>query len=208
MHWMLCRINSHGLMYVINQLTSFLTMMERHCLFALSIQGVQWTIISAGYQHACGVAKNGSLFCWGDNSAGQVAGYGEFKWGFPANRGPFGWDPPKDYSEGWETINAGFFYNCGMLKNKTSLCWGQNSDNQANITDAFYHGYGYYQSDRPWSRMTVSVGWQTTTCALKGTNLVCWWVQAVWKMLCMRFGMWNVAVDLNFELADLNFCRA
>ena len=34
--------------------------------------GARWTRIAAGGDHTCGIRAGGTLWCWGDNSDGQL----------------------------------------------------------------------------------------------------------------------------------------
>ncbi len=135
-------------------------------------QNVLFKSISVGQTHACGILQDESLICWGDNNAGQTAGWGSM-WGFPLNRTV---SPSRSYL--WRSISAGFFYNCGVLKNSTGVCWGYNGLAQTNMPHSFSHLWGYVQTydTTKWLQISASNGWASTTCGINATTtaLSCW----------------------------------
>jgi alpha-tubulin suppressor-like RCC1 family protein len=77
-----------------------------------------FTQISLGDGHTCGILVNGSTFCWGYNSYGQLGD------GTTTQR-----TSPVLVLGGnsFISIYAGGYHNCGILQNGTALCWGRNN---------------------------------------------------------------------------------
>jgi alpha-tubulin suppressor-like RCC1 family protein len=73
--------------------------------------------LSAGGSHTCGVTTNGSGYCWGDNTAGQLGNGSK-----SASR------IPVRVSGGlsFEAISAGLNHTCGVTTGGEVFCWGQN----------------------------------------------------------------------------------
>lgn len=78
-------------------------------------------IVSAGYDHTCGIDARGDLQCWGNNSNEQL-GFEKGSFHFsdtyatPQTLG-------KRNSEPWAAVSAGFESTCG-LSGKSAYCWG------------------------------------------------------------------------------------
>ena len=64
---------------------------------------VQFTQISAGAEHTCGLRTDGSVICWGSDASGQL-------------------NAPAD--ERFTAITAGGIHTCGLREDGTSICWG------------------------------------------------------------------------------------
>ncbi|HEV8695825.1 MAG TPA: RCC1 domain-containing protein, partial [Lysobacter sp.] len=62
------------------------------------------TALAAGWHHSCALHSDGSVFCWGNNDAGQSTPP-------PATR--------------FIAISAGWFDTCGVRDDHTLTCWGQ-----------------------------------------------------------------------------------
>ena len=110
--------------------------------------------------HVCGIRTDGSLWCWGQNTSGQL-GIGTTEDALrPARVG---------HSRLWAQVSAGNDESCAVRTDGTLWCWGQ----------TFRHGQGT-SSTRP-LRIGLSNGWTRVSvggahiCAIRqpGT-LWCW----------------------------------
>ncbi len=76
-----------------------------------SAETLQYTSITAGGSHSCGLRSDGTATCWGRNEYGEA----------DAPTGKF------------TSITAGTLHSCGLRSDGTATCWGDNSGGQ---TDA------------------------------------------------------------------------
>ena len=68
----------------------------------------EFTQVSAGREHTCGIRTDQTVSCWGGNSYGQ------------------GDAPDGEFTE----VSAGDYYTCGIRTDQTPTCWGGNSYGQ------------------------------------------------------------------------------
>ncbi len=119
--------------------------------------------ISAGGDHTCAIATNGSTLCWGDNRRGQV-GVGSLvdsTLDTPTNIGTFA------------QVSAGAAHTCALTASGTAFCWGAN--------DAGQLGNGT-QADSPFpvavsgglSFKSISAGTGTTCGITTAGAAFCW----------------------------------
>ena len=67
----------------------------------------EFTSVSAGWGHTCGVRSDGSVECWGDDDALCKA------------------NPPTGE---FTSVSAGWGHTCGVRSDGSVECWGSNED--------------------------------------------------------------------------------
>lgn len=78
--------------------------------------------LDAGSYHACGIATNEKLYCWGYNGDGQL--------------GPIVTDSASstaypsvlNFTERFRLVSGGRYHTCGITLSGGAKCWGQNRD--------------------------------------------------------------------------------
>ena len=81
--------------------------------------GLQFTMISAGVWHTCGVTTSGGAYCWGDNLFGQLGD------GTTEERAT-----PTPVAGGLRflRLSAGSRHTCGITTSGAAYCWGDDSN--------------------------------------------------------------------------------
>lgn len=123
---------------------------------------LSWSTTSAGAAHSCGVANNGTLWCWGANNNGQL-GLGDIEDRLvPTQVGT---------ATQWSEVSAGGSHTCGRQGGKL-YCWGQNVYGQLGLNNnnpRFSPSQvGPFEN---WSQVTTG---SFHSCGRRGGNLYCW----------------------------------
>ncbi len=88
---------------------------------------IQFTAVSAGSIHSCGITGTGEAYCWGDNFYGQIGD------GTETNRNT----PTRVGGEVlFASISAGWDHTCGLATDQAVYCWGRNLEGQLGLGDA------------------------------------------------------------------------
>lgn len=132
-----------------------------------------WKHITASYLGACGVKEDGSGWCWGRGSDGQI-GDGDTN----------DHDTPTSISGGhvWEKIETGWKFSCGITEDRNLYCWGIGSSGQLGIgsTPAVQSTPVEISGGGEW--LDVSLGYQHA-CAIKSDHTAwCWGNQAMGRL--------------------------
>ena len=80
-----------------------------------------WKSISSGTSHVCAIGRDGSLWCWGDDSTGEIGDNGSMPALAPTRVGE---------DTDWTAVSSGGSHTCGMRSGGTLWCWGDNSVGQ------------------------------------------------------------------------------
>ncbi len=124
-----------------------------------------WTSVQEGSWHTCALRTAGGLYCWGQNTYGQL-GLGD-----NATRT----NPQQVGAQTWLAVTSGGSFSCAVRSDRTLWCWGQNSGGQlgqgstspASSTVPLQVGTA---SD--WRAVSAGLG---NVCGLKTDNtLWCW----------------------------------
>lgn len=86
-----------------------------------------WASVAAsGYDHTCATRTDGSLWCWGDGTSGQV--------GIGSDNSQ---DRPRQLffpgTVGWTSITAGYYDSCATRAGGGLWCWGTNGSGELGI---------------------------------------------------------------------------
>jgi alpha-tubulin suppressor-like RCC1 family protein len=81
-----------------------------------------FSTISAGYSHTCGLNLAGKAYCWGRDTAGQL-GDNALTTGSTT-------PSPVDGGLSFSSISAGFLHSCGVTTAGVAYCWGSDADGQ------------------------------------------------------------------------------
>jgi alpha-tubulin suppressor-like RCC1 family protein len=79
-----------------------------------------WTAVDVGNNHACALRQDGSLYCWGTNTRGQIGDGTTTNATAPTlvDAGP------------WLSVSAGSEFTCAVKGDHTVWCWGLDSSRQ------------------------------------------------------------------------------
>lgn len=126
-----------------------------------------WYWVSAGLDHTCGIKTDGSAWCWGDDSSGQLGNGGIT--GDQVSPSPV----VNTNTIPWAQISAGLSSTCAIKADGSLWCWGSDTDG------ALGNGAGgnstqpsAVASTLPWTM--VSVGYNTACGIKQDSTLWCW----------------------------------
>ncbi len=121
-----------------------------------------WVDVSAGYNHTCALRTDfRQLYCWGDNTYGQLA----------LNNTVSTMQPTDPYGSNWTSISVGSYHTCGVSIGRL-FCWGYNGTGQLG-DDSTVDRWVPVQIGSAQDWMEVSaVG--NSTCGRRFGALYCW----------------------------------
>lgn len=136
-----------------------------------------WQSIQAGEKHTCALKSNSQLFCWGDNSLGQIAAKDE------TPNTPYLIVPTNVL---WVDFTVGNNHTCAISNAQRLLCWGDNSSQQLTTSaPANQSNVGVeISSSNDWIDITAG---KTHTCGIResATNgsryIYCWGDNAMYQ---------------------------
>ncbi len=83
-----------------------------------------WTSVALGVSYICGLRENGTVWCWGTNSVGQLGNGSTDNSSTPSQVLANGELPGGVAWNDWTAIAGGRYHACGLRSNGTAWCWG------------------------------------------------------------------------------------
>jgi alpha-tubulin suppressor-like RCC1 family protein len=128
-----------------------------------------WASVTGGNEHTCATRTDGTLWCWGADSNGQL-GNGSFS--------TTDFDVPQQVTwpsgTGWASVAAGWYHTCAPRADGTLWCWGANFNGQlgtGNEVDQDLPQQVVNPSTTGWTNVAAGLG---HTCATRTHTLWCW----------------------------------
>ncbi len=125
----------------------------------------RWRALSSGGSHSCGIADDGSLWCWGGNEHGQLGVGDTDHRDRPARVGS---------QSDWIQVSAGRTHSCGIREGGSLWCWGQ-SRGRLGLGDD-----GFTESRHSPTRVGEQTGWEWVSggavhsCGIRDGAAYCW----------------------------------
>lgn len=119
----------------------------------------KWRTVATGSKHTCSISRTDLLWCWGDNSAGQL--------GIGAGRSQSPEPTRVAKTATWASVSAEGDSTCAIRTDSSLWCWGVIGENSTIQYEPLQVG-----NETGWTSVVVSYGHQ---CATKADgDLYCW----------------------------------
>lgn len=133
--------------------------------------------ITAGARHTCALKGDGTVWCWGLNTSGQLGDGGGGQSDIPVQVTGI----PGGFTPGAASIAAGDFHTCARLTNGALRCWGSNAFGQLGNPEAGVqsstpvppNGFFFPPAGVDYAK-SVSAGRRNTCATLIDTTVSCW----------------------------------
>jgi alpha-tubulin suppressor-like RCC1 family protein len=125
--------------------------------------------IGAGARHTCAIANVGEVFCWGDNTQGQLAQ--------PTSIVRLNKPRKVDLTGAAKKLSVGANHTCVIMMNDDIQCWGANASGQSGTGDQTTPAQPHVVRATPvaakqWAEVSAGV---EHTCAIdQGGQTYCW----------------------------------
>ncbi len=121
----------------------------------------EWTSVSAGHTHTCGILADHSLWCWGSADEGQSG---------PDQSDDF--RAPNHIQGDWLQVATGNAHTCAINTNDELFCWGRNLEGQVDPANTGGTLDIPNQIAGEWKE--VSAGRRHNCAITKDSELICW----------------------------------
>lgn len=133
---------------------------------------LNWLKVSTGFDNACSISENNQLWCWGENTVGQIGNDVKTE-GTEYNKNS---PPVKVDDSNWKFISLNRRHTCGIKADNSLWCWGSNLYGQLGINSKLINDNNIREpvlvDDSIWE--SISLG-EIASCGLKSDNsLWCW----------------------------------
>jgi len=131
-----------------------------------STHASNWASVTAGWDYSCAIKTDGSLYCWGYNSEGQLGTGDSVSRNIPTREASSAGD--------WASVSAGGYHTCAKKTNGAIWCWGGNDHDQLGTNDASYRQKSPVQVGTATTWKSLSNGMWHSCAIKKDGTLWCW----------------------------------
>ncbi len=121
--------------------------------------------VAAGALSACAVTVDGAVYCWGDNSSGELGNGSTLTSPIPV--------AVPTLTSGVTSVTVGGNFACALLSGGSVECWGNNTYGQLGDGTVMHSDVPHQVSGLTTGVTSVSAGW-STACAVAGGTIQCW----------------------------------
>ena len=127
-------------------------------------KATDWVQVATGWIHTCAVNTSGAMYCWGNNSTGQL--------GAPV-KGMATSPVLVNKDTDWTRIAAGYGHTCAIKKAGSMYCWGFNADGQLGISSTTSQSSPMLVGRlTDWTDVSATYN---NTCGIRSSGvLMCW----------------------------------
>ena len=145
----------------------------------LPVRGsISFLLLSAGGHHTCGIATTGGLFCWGDNSAGQVRPDRR-------DRSFYRPEPLPVESAVFTAVATGSAHSCALATDGRVYCWGSNEHGQlGSSADNAQARSGWVATEFRFAG--IAAGGDHSCGLTTSSQIVCWGAEPVPAAVAVR----------------------
>ncbi len=135
---------------------------------AAVVGDIEFTQLTTGIGHTCGVTRGGEAYCWGANDRGQLG---------DATTTPRSAPVRVAGNQSYRVLRAGQYHTCGLTTGGDVYCWGANNNGQ--LGDG-----GTSTRSSPVSvgggvrYVSISAGWSHTCGIIFDGSVYCWGANA------------------------------
>jgi len=122
--------------------------------------------ITGGGDHTCGLLSNGSMMCWGRNHVGQI---GDGTSGTNRLNPVF-----VNTTESFFSMTRWGYHTCGILINRSVMCWGLNGDGQIGNGSSGGNVLNPIFVNSTKSFVSITTGAFHTCGLLENQSMMCW----------------------------------
>lgn len=135
-----------------------------------------WSSVALGYGHTCATRTDGTLWCWGRNSYGEL-GIGE---GARRKLSPVQVGSDTDWAAFDGEFPLAHSFTCALKLAGTAWCWGNNESGQLGLGD---HKRRYLPTQLPGADWTALTPGGTHACGLRSDGtLWCWGANGIGQL--------------------------